>query len=271
MCRNTIQNGALLALVAAFAVQTAGGQTFLVTERNALTIWEWDAGGSASVFHSTRANDVDLNPAEGSSFGWIAQHNNDYFARFVPGSGSGLDTQYNLGQGGRTQYAYPKHITVFDSKIVVMSRNDATIYRYDENGNQLASTATGNRTGQGMATDGTDFFASFWNGSNSFFERYDASFTLQGTINLPTGMGQLTNIVDFAYDAASGHYFGLATDFEQGTLTETNTVLEFEMGGAVVGQFTLPFMADGIGQIPEPSTLALLTIGGLTLIRRRRR
>ncbi len=270
MHRKAIQNAALLTLVAAFAVQMAGAQTFLVTERNASRIWEWEAGGSATVFHTTQANDVDLNPAEGSSFGWVGEHFNDYFARFVPGSGSGLDQQYTLGQGGRTHYHYPKHITVYNGEIVVMSRNDATIWRYGENGAQLASTATGNRTGQGMATDGTDFFASFWNGSNSFFERYDASFTLQGTINLPTGMGQMTNIVDFAYDAGSGHFFGLATDFEGGTGTQTNTVLEFEMGGAVVGQFMLPFMADGIGQIPEPGTLALLTIGGLTLIRRRR-
>ena len=42
------------------------------------------------------------------------------------------------------------------------------------------------------------------------------------------------------------------------------------MGGAVIARYTLPFMSDGIGQIPEPAALALLTLGGLTLIRRRR-
>ena|GEM_PF-5127495 len=245
----TLQFGCVV-LGLAMGAGTALAGDFLVNQRNASTIWEWDsATGDTSQYHSVKANDADYNPAEGAVFGWIAEHFEDHFGRFVPGSGSGLESRYNLGEGGRTQYAYPKHITFYSGKVVVMSRNDATIYRYDNNGNQLASTPTGNGTGQGMATDGTDIYVSFWNGSRSFFERYDSNFNLQETIANPSGMGNLTNIVDFAYDAATGHFFGLATDYEQGTMTETRTVLEFEMGGDVVNQYTLPFLADGIGQV----------------------
>ena len=252
------------------AASTAPAADFLVNQRNASTVWEWDSGsGNAAVFHSTQANDADLNPAEGSTYGWIAEHYSDYFGRFVPGSGSGLDARYNLGEGGRTHYAYPKHITVYNADVIVMSRNDATIWRYDTDGNQIAGYPSGHSTGQGMATDGTDLYVSFWGGSSSSFERYDSNFVMQETFANPTGMGTLTNIVDFAYDPGTGHFFGLATDYEQGTMTETDVVLEFTMGGSVVSEYTLPFMADGIGQIPEPATLALLALGALAALRRR--
>lgn len=261
----------ILAAVTMIATGTSHAAMLLVNERDASTISQWDTiQGTFSVFHNTMANDADLNPAEGSTYGWIAEHYDDYFARFVPGSGSGLQQQYELGQDGRTHYHYPKHITAFNGEVVVMSRNDATIWWYDTNGTQLGNKPTGNGTGQGIATNGIDLFVSFWNGSNSFFERYDSDFVLQQTISNPSGMGNLTNIVDFAYDPASDHFFGLATDHEQGTGTQTNTVLEFTMGGSVVDQYTLPFMADGIGQVPEPGTVLLLGLGGLALIRRPR-
>ena len=35
------------------------------------------------------------------------------------------------------------------------------------------------------------------------------------------------------------------------------------MGGAVVNNYTLPFLADGLGPIPEPATLSLLALGAL--------
>jgi hypothetical protein len=251
----------LFAIVpAGTAAVTADAGTFLVSERNASSIWEWEStGGGTALFHSVQCNDVDLNPGEGSTFGWIAEHFTDHIGRFVPGSVNGLDQQYGVS------YAYPKHITVYNSEIIVMSRNNAQIERYDGNGVAQGSVPTGNGTGQGMATDGTDLYASFWNGQSSFFERYDSNFASQGTINNPTGMGALTNIVDFAYDGATGHFFGLAADFEQGTLTETNIVLEFEMGGAVIARYTLPFLADGMGQRggPAPTAVEPATWGGI--------
>jgi len=238
-----------LAMVASGATAANAGM-LLVSERNASTIHEWEPStGATAVFHSQLANDADYSSTEGSAFAWLPEHGNDHFGRFVPGSGTGLDQQYDLGVGGRTHYSYPKHITVFNSNIVVMSRNNATIYWYDETGNELGSNATGNGTGQGMATNGTDLYASFWDGANSFFQRYDSSFVAQGaTISSPTGMGANNNIFDFAYDPVSQHYFGLARAGENGTTTDTNTVFEFEMGGAVIATYTLPFQADGIGQ-----------------------
>lgn len=225
---------------------------FLVNERNASTIWTWDPVGGATSYHSVTCNDADL--PDGSTYGWIAEHFGDSIARFVPGSGSGVDQSYSV------PYAYPKHITFFLGEVVVMSRNDATLQRYDENGASQGSIATGNGTGQGLATNGTDLYASFWNGANSFFERYDPSYVLQETIANPTGMGALTNIVDFVYEPSNGHFYGLATSGEGGTGTETTTVVEFVMGGAVVATHTLPFLADGIGQFGQVVPVELLSL-----------
>lgn len=242
-----------MAVLFAAAVASAQSGPFLVNERNASTIWTWEpAGGTTAVYHTTQANDADL-PA-GSTYGWVAEHFNDYFARFVPDSGSGFDQQYS------TPFAYPKHVTVYNGQVVIMSRNDAIIYRYDENGGLIASVPTGNGTGQGMATNGPDIYVSFWNGSSSFFERYDSSFTMQETIANPTGMGSNNNVVDFVYDPPSGHFFGLATIGEGGTVTETTTVIEFVMGGAMVAQYTLPFLADGIGQYNQAVPVELMSI-----------
>jgi hypothetical protein len=247
---------------------TAAAAEFLVNRRNAQEIYRWTPGNAPALYHTTKANDADINPSEGSTYGWIAEHNTDMFGRFIPGSGSGLDQQYVLGQGGRTHYHYPKHITVYNNEIVVMSRNDGTLWRYDGNGNQKASKATGITIGQGMATNGTDLFVSVWPTGQSQIQRYDAGFNLVQTYPNPTGMGSLTNLFDIAYDTGTGRFFGLASNFENGTLTESNIVLEFTMGGAVVQQYTLPFLVDGIGQIPEPATLSVLAIGGLLLRRR---
>jgi len=238
-----------------FAAGFASAQSgpFLVNEKNASTIWTWEpAGGTTAVYHSTQANDVDL-PA-GSTWGWVAEHSDDYFARFVPGSGSGFDQQYSV------PYNYPKHVTVYNGQVIIMGRNDATIYRYDENGGVIANVPTGNGTGQGMATNGTDLYVSFWNGSSSFFERFDSGFTMQETFTNPTGMGSNNNVVDFVYDPPSGHFFGLATVDEGGTGTQTATVIEFVMGGAVVAEHTLPFLADGIGQFNQLVPVELMSI-----------
>lgn len=215
---------------------------FLVNERNASTVWLWKPGETPTTYHSTTANDADCNTSEGSSFGWVVEHFDDKFGRFVPGSGTGLDAEYSFPA------AFPKHVTVFNGEIVIMHRNDATIYRYNEGGTLIGTVPTGNGTGQGLATDGTNLYASFWNGTSSYFVRYDASFASQETIANPTGMGSNTNLFDFAYDRASGRFYGLATDSEGGTGTNSSTVVEFEMGGAVIATHTLPVSADGIGQ-----------------------
>jgi hypothetical protein len=137
----------------------------------------------------------------------------------------------------------------------------------------IRSTAS-SIAGQGIATDGQSLFASLWTGTTSYFQQFDGALNPQGIINNPTGMGSLTNIVDFAYDGSTGTFFGLATDYEFGTDTESNTVLQFNMGGAVVASYTLPFLADGIGAynpIPEPHAAILLAAGGLALSFRPRR
>ncbi|MCX4241667.1 hypothetical protein [Paraliomyxa miuraensis] len=220
---------------------------FLLTERNSPNIWQWDPiTGMTSLYHSTDANDVDCNLAEGSPSAWIPWHSADYFGSFTPGAGMGLDSQYP------TPYAYPKHITVYNGDIVVMSRNDATLHWYSQAGVEQGSLATGNGIGQGMATDGVQFWASFWNGANSYFVRYDAAFAFQQMIANPMGMGVNTNVVDFAYHQASGHFFGLVTNSEGGTGTQSNTVIEFDMGGSVLNTYMVPFFADGIGQSECP-------------------
>lgn len=220
---------------------------FLLAERDVPNIWQWDPiTGTTSLYHSTDSNDADCNLPEGSPSAWIPWHETDYFGSFTPGTGTGLDVQFG------TPYAYPKHITVFDGDVLVMSRNDATIFRYSQAGAQLLSLPTGNGTGQGMATDGAQVWASFWNGANSYFVRYDAALTPQEMIPNPTGLGGNVNVIDLAYAQGSGHFFGLVANFEQGTLTESNTVVEFEMGGSVLNTYNVPFLAEAIGQSECP-------------------
>ncbi|WP_293248274.1 DUF4215 domain-containing protein [Nannocystis sp.] len=221
----------------------AGAVTVLLTRRNQSQVHTWDSSnpGASVLLHTTQSNDADYNVAEGSTFGWITEHFGDKFARFIVGNNVGLDAQY------MTPYAYPKHITVHNNEIVVMSRNDGTLWRYTPNGVQIGSVKTSSNTGQGMASDGTDLFVSLWNGASSSFARYDPAFAVTNTYNNPTGMGNFNNIVDFVWDAGSGHFFGLATTGEGGTGTESTTVLEFVMGGMVIKSYGLPFAADGIG------------------------
>ena len=219
-----------------------GDAAFILTERGADNIWAWDPSGMTSLFHSTTANDVDCNAAEGSNDAWVPEHFGDTFGYFAPGSVMGVTATFG------TPYAYPKHITVFNNEIVVMSRNDATLHWYNTAGVEQGFLATGNGTGQGMATDGTDLWASFWNGANSFFVRYDASFVFQEMVANPVGLGANDNVVDFAYDPSSGNFYGIVTDSEGGTGTQSNTIVEFDMGGSVQATYNLAFFADGIGQ-----------------------
>lgn len=269
----TIQQ--IMAALVIVSWTTAANATFLLTERNASQIHTWSPVSTA-LYHTQRSNDIDINFAEGSSMGWIAEHFTDHFGSFVPGSNTGLANQYNLGAGGRTSYAYPKHISVFNNEVLVTSRNDGRIYRYDQSGNQLGSFASGFSTGQGMATDGTNLYFSGWNGANSVFNVYDLSFNLINQLVNPVGLG-FNNIFDFAYDAATGDFFGLATNGEGGTGTQSNTVVQFQMGGGVVNTYGLSLFADGIGQfntsqVPEPGTIALFGLGlvGLGFARRKK-
>ena len=135
----------VIALVSFAPGSRARAATALLSERNQSSIHSWDSAnpGVTSLFHATQCNDVDVNVPEGSDRGWIGEHFSDYFARFVLG-GNGLDAQYNLGQNGLTHYHYPKHVMVYNDEVVVMSRNDATIWRYSTDGAQIGSVPTGN-------------------------------------------------------------------------------------------------------------------------------
>ncbi len=66
------------------------------------------------------------------------------------------------------------HITVYNDNIVIMSRNDATIWRYDNNGNEIVSIATNNVTGQGpvLIDFGTTGFNIDDRSVNIFFNPY---------------------------------------------------------------------------------------------------
>lgn len=250
--RTTSRSPSLAVLVALVAVgfgcggsddESPQATTFIVNERNAGLQHVWNpAANTLSPLHAITANDVDCNASEGSAAAWWVEHINDHFGTFVHGSATGTSLDVSVA------YAYPKHVAVFDGSVLVMSRNDATIKRYNLAGQELQSVATGNGVGQGLATDGTTVYASFWDGASSFFVRYDSTLTAMGpSIPNPTGMTG-NNVFDFAFDPATGRFFGLATTGESGTLTQTTTVIEFVMGGAVVASRTLAIAADGIGQ-----------------------
>ena len=210
-------------------------------------VWDSDNPGATMLLHTNQCNDADHNLGEGSIHGWFANHNSDYFARFIVGSNMGFESQYILGQGGRTHYDYPKHITVHNNEVVVMSRNNGTLWRYSNAGVQIGSVKTAQNTGQGMASDGTDLYVSLWTGAASTFVRYDPAFVVKQTYNNPTGLGNFNNVVDLIHDSATGRFFGIATTGEGGTGTNSTTVVEFDMGGAVVKSYALPFAVDGIG------------------------
>lgn len=236
---------------------------FLISERNASSFHLWDTDTQTStLFHTERGNDADVNFNEGLTQGWLVDHYDDQINAFTPGSGSGVDVTYN------TPYAYPKHVTVFDGSVFVMSRNDGDIIRYDTDDNIL-DTYDGSPQGQGMATDGTLLYASYWDGTSSFIA-FDNTLTPVNTFTNPTGLGNNVNIVDFVYDAGSGTFYGLATNFEQGTVTSSNTIVEFTLGGSVLNTYTLAFQADGIGQynIPEPGAAAILATSAVAWLRR---
>jgi MYXO-CTERM domain-containing protein len=233
----------LAPLLACLLPARADALTVLLSQYNQSKVHTWDSAnpGAAALLHSVQCNDADINLAEGSPHGWIAEHFTDHFGRFIIGGGAGLDGKYNVA------YAYPKHVTVYNGEVVVMSRNDGTLWRYSNAGAQLGSVKTAQNTGQGMATDGDSLYVSLWTGAASSFVRYDGAFVVQQTFVNPTGMGAANNIYDLVHDPASGHFFGLATTGEGGTGTQSTTVLEFEMGGKVINSYQVPFACDGIG------------------------
>ena len=150
----------------------------------------------------------------------------------------------------RTTYSYPKHVTVFNNEVIVSSRNDGDIVRYDQSGALLGSIDRSS-TGQGLATDGTFLYRSFWNGANSAIEQFDAAFSLVTTFANPSGLGA-NNIVDFAYNADSMTWFGMTTSGEGGTGTNSQQIVEFSMGGSVLSTYAMPFSIEAIGQFGGP-------------------
>jgi hypothetical protein len=225
---------------------------FLVSEWNQSTLHVWDPDAATETpYHTIRTNDADINVPEGSTYGWYVDHFSDQLGRFVPGSGSGSDAVWGV------PYAYPKHVTVFGGAVFVMDRNSAIIRKYDLDGNEVDSLDLNFAQGQGMATDGNVLFASFWDGANSVFMSFDSDLNPLANFANPTGMpAGDTNIVDFAYDPATATFYGLSTDFEGGTNTQTSDVVQFTMGGSVTDTFTLTFPADGIGQYLTEDVIA---------------
>lgn len=216
---------------------------FLISQRNASSIWDWDPStGALSLFHTAQTNDADCNAPAGLSTGWAVEHFADQINSFVWGAGAGQTLVTN------TPYAYPKHVAVYDGTVLVMSRNDGTVHQYTSNGTDIGTVQIGVTIGQGVANgeDGT-FWVSRWNGANSDFVQYDASFTALQTVANPSGLA-FNNIVDFAYNPTTGTWFGIATNGEGGTGTESFEVVEFIMGGSVLSTTALPWGADGFGR-----------------------
>ena len=214
---------------------------FLVNEidQSNQRIWKAGANNVGRQIHQIRANDVDCYAAQGSSKYWFVDHYDDHFGRF--GQSPGIEREFG------TPYAYPKHVTVFSNHVFVMGRNDATIYKYDFNGNLVTRTSTSNRSGQGMATDGQELFVSFWDGGQSHFEVYDASLNRKRRVSNPSGLSR-DNVFDIVYDPVRDHFFGLATNGEGGTNTSSKRIVEFTMGGSVIRTHDLSIQMDGMGQ-----------------------
>lgn len=214
---------------------------FLLTEWEEPMVHWWDPGtGALSDFQPNRSNDADCNEDEGRSDGWLVDHEDDYLLSFVPWDGPWATIV--LG----TPFPYPKHVAVLDGNLLVGDRNDGKIYHYTTGGGSLGTVTTGYPSLQGLATDGAWVYASVWDGGAAHILRYTRDLLFDSEIPLPTGLLE-NNLVDFAYDRRTGLWYGLNTTDEHGTDTYANTVVEFEMGGAVLGTYAIPFPYDGIG------------------------
>ena len=127
-----------------------------------------------------------------------------------------------------------------------MSRNDGIVHRYHPvTGDHLGSFSVGAQ-GQGVATDGETLFVSTFSGSGVTIKAYNSEFSHIDTYLKPSGMSQ-NNLIDFAYQAHTGTWFGIVTDGEGGTGTKSRIVIEFTFGGSVTATHTLPWDVDGIG------------------------
>lgn len=218
----------------------------LISEWSSSNIHAWDPlTDSLSLYHSSLSNDADCNQDQGRVEGWIVEHFDDHVLSFVPGAGTGESIVVN------TAYAYPKHVAVVDGDVLVMSRNDGIIKRYDGTGLEIDSVSTGYSTGQGIATDGSSVFVSVWDGADSRILEFDLDLSYLGEISKPTGM-TLGNLVDLAYDARTGRWYGLDASGEGGTGTNTTRIIEFDMGGSVLSTWDMPVAMDGLGVLACP-------------------
>lgn len=259
---------AAVSALSLLAAQPASASV-LLSDFGGSVIRTWDRSGATTTFHTTQSNDVDYNVSEGASRAWFAEHNNDKFGKFVPGTNTGFEANYS------TSYAYPKHIAVYNGEIIVSDRNNSQLNRYNQNG-ALIGTVDYAGTGQGVATDGEFLYVSYWNGSTSTFLKLDSGFSVVGTFANATGLG-VNNIFDFTYDPTTNTYLGLGTNGEGGTGTNSSTIYEFTMGGSLIATYALGFAVDGIGAnistaaVPEPAALGLLGLGVAAIAVRRRR
>ena len=119
-------------------------------------------------------------------------------------------------------------------------------------------------------------------------DAFDVLFGLQGAINgglgfgvdevgtAPGDSGGPSFILDGGVPVIAGvHSYGLRLELLDGTSSDVDSVLnssfgEFYVDARVANPEVLSFINSAIG-IPEPSSLVLLTLGGLTLLRARRR
>lgn len=76
---------------------------------------------------------------------------------------------------------------------------------------------------------------------------WDDTFSQIATYANPTGLPG-DNVLDMVYDPITDSFWGLVTTGEGGTGTESDTLVRFDLGGAVLDTVTIPFQADGIGR-----------------------
>jgi DNA-binding beta-propeller fold protein YncE len=260
------------------------GGNFLVTGQLTNNVVEYGSNGAlAMVFDSS--NTAGLNSPQDLAIGpdgrlYVVSTANDQILTYDPSTGAFLGTfadLSSLGHLGPIGLAFGPsgnlYVTSFD--------NDFVVVLDGQTGAILSSTPGPPGTGFGPAAFGPDgglYIAGIeLNTSAGEFFRFDPSTDALSTF-IPNGSGGLESPGGLAFGPGSALYVSNLS-FDDNFNDTGSTILQFNAGtGAPIGTLVgpgkglnIPFFIRIAEPVPEPSSTALVAIGGVLLCLGKRR